>query len=167
MPTATRILRRIITTTTPITRFTPKPIPTATPAAFTPENYLGYIPLLDAYVSEIKFFESPFELKPESQRVYADRFDQASARYIAWEVHFDFPQQSYRTDFAIDAIYYREDGSEFARHSAAMSVEPWWTTAFQASGWGWREPGTWERGIFRVDFFVESTLVAIGEFQVR
>ena len=167
MPPATPILRRIIATTTPITRSAPTPIPTATPAAFTPENYHGYIPLLDAYVSDIGFFESPLDLRPESERVYADKFDQASARYIAWELHFDFPNPAYRTEFEIDAIYYREDGSEFSRHSANMYVEPWWDTAFRSSGWGWTDPGIWERGIFRVDLSVEGTLVAIGEFQVR
>ena len=90
-PTATRVLRRILVTTTPITRYTPIAIPTATPAAFTPENYHDYISLLDAYVSDIMFFESPFELRPESERVYADKFDQASTRYIARELHFNLP----------------------------------------------------------------------------
>ena len=66
--------------------------------------------------------------------MYADRFDQASARYIAWEVHFTFPKPSERTEFTMDAIYYREDGTEFASHSAAMYVEPWWTTAGQWLG---------------------------------
>ena len=90
-PTATRVLRRILVTTTPITRYIPIPIPTATPAAFNPENYLCYISLLDAYVSDIMFFEPPFELRPESERVYADKFDQASAQYIPWELRFNFP----------------------------------------------------------------------------
>jgi len=90
-PTATRVLRRILVTTTPITRYTPIAIPTATPAAFTPENYHDYISLLGAYVSDIMFFESPFELRPESERLYADKLDQASARYIAWDLRFNFP----------------------------------------------------------------------------
>ena len=166
-PTATRVLRRILVTTTPITRYTPIPIPTATPAAFTPENYHDYISLLDAYVSDIMFFESPFELRPESERIYADKFDQASARYIAWELHFNFLSPKDRGEFVIDAIYYREDGSEFSRHRVKMYVEPWWDSAFQTSGWGWTDLELWERGIFRVDLSVEGTLVAIGEFQVR
>ena len=166
-PTAIRVLRRTLVTTTPITRYTPIPIPTATPAAFTPENYHDYISLLDAYVSDIMFLESPFELIPESERVYADKFDRATARYIAWELHFNFPSPKDRGEFMIDTIYYWEDGSEFSRHRAAMYVEPWWYSAFQTSGWGWTDLGLWERGIFRVDLSVEGTLVAIGEFQVR
>ncbi|SVD64489.1 uncharacterized protein METZ01_LOCUS417343, partial [marine metagenome] len=87
--------------------------------------------------------------------------------YLAWGLHFNFPSPTDRGEFVIDAIYHREDGREFSRHSAKMYVEPWWDSAFQTSGWGWTDLGLRERGIFRVDLSVEGTLVAIGEFQVR
>jgi hypothetical protein len=82
--------------------------PTATPNAnFTPPD--ADIPLLNARVTTLKFYESGNENVPFEQRVYKQSFASETSRYIRWELRLRHPAPGRHIDFSIIAIYSRRN----------------------------------------------------------
>ncbi len=136
----------------------PKPIP-----APDPENILT---VLNAEVTELKFFEGEDTPPVLEERVYANRFAKETSRYIYWKLLLEFPSPQHRIDFSIEAVYSRDDGAIFAQHSTDCSVEPGWHNSYHFRGQGWDDPGHWPVGAYRVDLFSEGVKVASGSFEI-
>ncbi len=126
------------------------------------------IPSLNATVSEVKFFESPYDATPKDQRVYRTSFSRTNSRYIAWELNLTHPAPGTKKDFVVDAIWYNAQGTEIFRGSLNSYIEATWTTSYRNSGYGWREAAnnTWTAGTYRVDLYVEGIKVASENFTV-
>jgi serine/threonine protein kinase len=126
----------------------------------------GYIPSLEASVTELRFFESGSGTVPPEERQYATRFTGASARYINWELNLEYPAPGQRIEFAVDATYFRPDGSVLAEQSYNPYIEADWTGSNHTFGWGWDEPNNWPVGSYRVDLVVEGDLIASNWFEI-
>ena len=128
----------------------------------------GYIPAIEAQATNLRFFESPFNIVPDEKRVYAQGFDASTARYIAWELNLTHPAPGRRIEYVINGVYYNADGSVLGRHSHGDAyVQTDWTSSSQASSLGWSQPGNWQVGVYRVELSVEGVLVAVGEFEAQ
>ena len=77
-----------------------------------------------------------------------------------------YPRQQEQIDYSIRATYYRADGSVFATQDFDTHVEKGWTRSSPHRSRGWREPGKWGLGAYRVDLSVDDDLIASAEFQV-
>ena len=115
----------------------------------------------------VQFYEGPHDkTPPHDERVYKYSFDKASARSIYWELDLSFPHPAQKYEFKVIAHWIKPDGSEMGQQPLDAYVQPEWTTSWHSLGWGWVDAGNWAPGSYRVDFYVGSTRVASGSFQI-
>ena len=140
-------------------------LPAIQPAARA-QGPTGVIPSLDARVTSVRFFETPYEYTPHGKRVYSNWFERASARFIAWDLNLDHPAPTSRKSFSVEQVWYRSDGTILARQTKQTSVEPGWTSSYHLHSWGWRNVDSWPAGVYRVNLFVDGQRVATGAFTI-
>lgn len=118
-------------------------------------------------VTSIKFFESGYGATPEKQRVYKSDFISAETRYICWELTLWYQSPGRRTDFDIEAVWLRADGSEVTRQKNKSYIEAMWTSSSVSFGWGNQTPGAgWPAGSYSVEFYVDGKKVGASNFRV-
>lgn len=130
------------------------------------KKYLGYVRLIDAQVTDLRFFESSYNPTDKDKRAYASRFAKSKSRYINWELNLKHPAPGRRVDFSIEAIFYDPRGAIFGRQVYDSYIEADWTWSYHNLSWGWGNPGNWEIGDYRVDLSVEGTKIASGTFSI-
>jgi ankyrin repeat protein len=130
------------------------------------EKQNNYIPSLGAIVKNLLFYESGKDSVSYKNRKYKDKFLKSSSRYINWELLLEFPKPNRRINFEIVAIYYRPDGSVFERQKKRAYIDPGWASSFHDWGLGWKDPGKWKSGIYRVDLYIRNQKVASGSFRI-
>lgn len=126
----------------------------------------GVIPSLDARVTSVRFFETPYDFTPRGKRVYASWFERASARFIAWELNLEHAAPASRKSFSVEQVWLRSDGTILARQRKDTYVEPGWTSSYHQHSWGYRNVDSWTAGVYRVDLFVDGQRVATGTFTI-
>lgn len=114
----------------------------------------------------LRFYEAGVEGVADGSRAYREVFPRAASRLIWWELHFEYPAPGRRVDFAVEAVYYAPDGREMNRHTTAFNFEPGWTASQHTNGFGYRDRGGWQRGIYRVELFVDGARIAEGQFYI-
>ncbi|MFC1580157.1 hypothetical protein ACFL4N_04530 [Thermodesulfobacteriota bacterium] len=129
-------------------------------------NYIPFIPALKASVEKLRFFESGYGKVDPSLRMYKKRFSAKNSRYINWEILLKHPMPNQKTDFKINAKYYRPDGRLYAENNMNTYIDPKWTESQHFSGWGSKNPGTWKEGKYTVEIFVKDQKVAQESFTV-
>lgn len=146
---------------------TPIPEPTATPEA-TPEvgPPTWNIPSINAKVTDLRFFETGYDQTPHDQRVYSRKFPKSEARYICWELNLSYSRMEYNVSLVVRPAYYRQDGTQFAEQTKQMIIQQGSSSSWYSYGRGWREPGNWNVGTYRVDLFVDDQKVATGTFEI-
>ena len=130
------------------------------------DQALTYIPSLDARVLDLRFYERGAGPTSRDERIYTNVFSKLSTRYISWELNLAYPRQPQETDFTIESVYYRPNGSIFFRNVTKKYIGEGWSNSWHTSGLGWERPGNWRNGTYRVELFIEEQLVASGEFHV-
>jgi hypothetical protein len=101
-----------------------------------------------------------------NQRVYQKEFSSSDTRYIAWEIYLTYPKQEQRKNFVIEAVWYRSDGSEYARMTQKCHQPKGWSESLHNSGWGSETKGTWTPGRYRCDLFIEGQKIASGSIEI-
>lgn len=122
------------------------------------------IPSLQATVSQLNFYEGGYDGVAREKRQYNSSFSSSNSRYIYWELNLDHPAPGRRIDFTVDAVWTAPDGSEFARQTLNSYLLETWSSSYHQIGRGWREPGNWNPGTYRVDLMVGGEKVASGSF---
>ena len=145
---------------------TSTPSPTVTPTPKPPPTPTGYVAAIDANVTSMRFYERGYDSIPHDTKVYRTVFHRPITRYIGWELNLVYPRQQEQIDYSIRATYYRADGSVFATQDVDAHIEKGWTRSWSDRSRGWREPGKWGLGAYRVDLSVDDDLIASAEFQV-
>ncbi len=124
------------------------------------------IPSLNAEVTNLKFFASPYKMTPYAERKYSKRFSRASTRYVGWEMNLDYPQPGRKRPFEIMATWYNPDGSVNTVQPYKTSLGADWTSSHHQQMWGWKEPGNWKPGTYRVKLTVDGQVVADNTFDI-
>jgi hypothetical protein len=124
------------------------------------------VPSLNANVKSLRFFEGVTENLPVEQRKYQKRFSSSNARYIYWELYLTYEKQAQKKEFTIEGIWYRADGSEYARTPRNAVLPEGWDESLHQSGFGSNTPGTWPPGTYRVDLMIGGRKVASSAFEV-
>ena len=130
------------------------------------QNPTNYIPSLNAQVTALRFFETPYNLLPLEQRGYTDRFAKSDTRFIGWELNLEFPSPGRRISFTVEQVWYHNFGRVLARQTLQTYLEPRWTSSYHNQSWGWQNPGNWGGGSHRLDLYVQGQKVASGWFKV-
>jgi len=122
----------------------------------------------NAKVDFVKFFElGKGNVPPEAQRNYANTFSQPAARYIGWEIEILMSPRPADLEYTMEAVWSKSDGSVLLRQSIPTKVNKDWTGVNQANGgFGSENPGTWQPGTYKVDFFVNQNKIASGTFEI-
>ncbi|MEW6659530.1 MAG: hypothetical protein AB1424_12795 [Thermodesulfobacteriota bacterium] len=123
---------------------------------------------LNAAVVGIKFFPGSKTLVPYGQRQYTDKFDAQSATFIFWQLDLEYPPgvRAKIAEFPITAIWYDPAGKVFNTQTFDAKVQPHWRSSVHAYGFGYRTPGFWKPGTYRVILKVGDKTLASGSFQV-
>jgi len=131
------------------------------------EEELGSIPSLGAEVAGIQFYElGPEGVLEGEERNYQKSFPSSSSRSIYWELYIKYPPPDRKTDFDIEAVWYRPDKTIMTRQTKHASIEADWNGSYHRFGWGWKEPGHWKPGTYKVGFFVHGNKIADSSFEI-
>jgi hypothetical protein len=128
---------------------------------------VGLLPVPNAKVRAVRFFESGNQAPAKNERQYQDRFDTRTSRYIYWELDLAFPKIQARIDFNIDAVWYGPNGNVVWRQTRNATVQPGWSNSWHVSGWGCNAPPcrNFEKGSYKLELLSGSRRVATGSFE--
>jgi hypothetical protein len=124
------------------------------------------IPVPNARITELRFFESSDEPPPFGQRKYAKAFPKSTSRFINWELTYTCTAPGRRIDFAILANYSQLNGAFSVRRSIDTFVEADWTSPYCNGGYGRDEQGSWAPGTYFVDLIINGKHITTGSFEV-
>ncbi|MDR4504242.1 MAG: tetratricopeptide repeat protein [Candidatus Scalindua sp.] len=125
-----------------------------------------FISSLNAKVTGLRFFEGDVKGQPYGQRKYSTVFSKSATRYIYWEMTLAFPKSNRKSYFTIVSKFYNPHGNVMTRLKLQSNIEPGWTSSYHYHGYGWKTPGNWEIGTYRVDIFVDNQNVTSGTFTI-
>jgi hypothetical protein len=104
---------------------------------------------------------------PYPERPYAARFVRAETRFVFWEMVLDHPAPGRRVPVEFESVFFRPDGSEWARQTLPTGIEADWTWSHHHYRWGWEVPGHWAPGRYRVAVRLWDEEQAAGEFEIE
>jgi hypothetical protein len=117
-------------------------------------------------IGGLRFFEGPKQAPAPGSRIYRNRFDARSARYIRVEVNLENAGYQPPQNVKVTAVWYR-DGAEFYRGAYDYTTPPPRESRLYSNYYGAEAPGTWHRGNYSVQFYIGSQLVRTGRFVVQ
>lgn len=127
---------------------------------------IAYIPIVQAYVTSLKFFAGHYDTVPETAlREYPSQF-RSDVDYVYWEITFDHKTLGDVLEFALFNVWTYPDGTTSSL-SSKITLEASWTW----SRW-WNctrkhpDGERWMPGDYRVDFFVEGKKVTSASFAI-
>ena len=160
-------------TATPVPTSTPSPAPRLAPTAQPDPTSLWprvrptwEIPSLDAKVTSVKLFERGHDWLGPDLRVYRSTFHRHSTRYISAEIGLDYPPESTKRDFMVEARWYRPNGDNWATDTDDESLYAGRSSSTHRLTEGWSDTSRWRIGSHRVDLLVGGRVVASREFEV-
>jgi hypothetical protein len=121
-------------------------------------------PLSPAVVS-LKFYESDEGGVPFGKRQYAPSFPKEAAKYINWELTIKHPAPGSRVELKVDSVWYKDE-AVFCKASSNYYLEGEWKDPFLRGECGWKSPGNWEPGTYRVELFTGGQRIASAPFEI-
>jgi hypothetical protein len=137
------------------------------PPFFRPPNTSEYPPSPSwNVIGGLRFFEGPKQAPEPYSRIYRNRFDARSARYIRVEINLKNTGYQPPQNFKIRTVWYRE-GREFYRGDYDYTGPPAQETRSYSNYYGAAAPGSWQPGRYSVRVYIGSQLVRTGTFLVQ
>jgi hypothetical protein len=124
-----------------------------------------YIPELNAKVTNLRFFESPYDQPNLNDRVYARRFPRSS-RFICWHLDIEYPEKNERKNFSIRAVYYDSNNNVLQDKFFDKYIEKGWKSSFHSDGLGNKDGYYYGAGKYRVELYMGEQKIASGWFEV-
>ncbi len=115
----------------------------------------------------IHFYESGYQPAAKGQRRYVSLLPRSSTRFVYWEitVHNKLYQVRDHT-YTVVARWYRPNGSLLGTSQQNFLVRSGWSNAWISHGKGYRTPGRWAPGKYKVDILVDGSLFARRQFLI-
>jgi hypothetical protein len=115
----------------------------------------------------IHFYESGYKATPKAQRRYISLLPKSSTRFVYWELVVRNNLYQVRDhSHTVVARWYRPNGSLLSTSRHTFRVRSIWSTAWYSAGKGYRTPGRWQLGKYRVDILVDGQLYARRHFLI-
>jgi hypothetical protein len=133
-----------------------------------PAKGTRFIDILNATVTNVRFFEGPDDMPAYGKRSYLTGFSRTRTRFINWELNLQHPAPGRRIDFTIEHIYFDPYGKEINRASQNTYILENWTNSYHQYGYGWKVASSngWFAGTYRVDLYVNGVKIASESFNV-
>jgi hypothetical protein len=134
---------------------------------FTGPAVTTYADWNDYKFTEMKFFESPYDITPYGSRTYTNRFSVDNTRYVSTEI--TVRNYLYRVrDFEINVLmeYVNPDGSLRGKVTGVFRVQRDWESAIYPGGWGARTGGTWPVGVYTVKLYLDGRYTGSSTFEI-
>lgn len=125
------------------------------------------IEALDAFIKDLRFYESAYDAPQKAYRSYNQRFTKEQSRYICWELNLEFIQAPRREDFTLEAIYYNPKGEELCRMVRDTHIKQGWNHSWHSRGWGFDETGKWESGEYQVELLCNQEAITKSSFIIE
>lgn len=121
----------------------------------------------DMELRMLHFYESGFHPAAKAQRRYVSILPKSSTRFVYWEMTvrnklYNVRDQSH----TVVALWYRPDGTRFGRTRQTFNIRAGWASAWVSHGWGYRTPGRWKPGKYRVDIVVDGRVYVRRNFLI-
>lgn len=126
------------------------------------------IPELDGRVAAIRFFPDfvgPLTARPD--RRYTTSFSASELLYLGIELEVDYAEVRQPVSLEGSCDITTADGAAFGSVTLPINPEVGWTGSYTAGSYGWRDPGRWSPGTYRVACRINGRLVARGAVNVR
>ena len=120
-------------------------------------------------IENIKLFERGKTIPNIEDRFYALSFYKEYSRYIAVEVSFkNNLYQEAKQEHAIEFVWYDSKGVVEGKLNGTVQIQSDWASSiYTSSGWGWKEPGKWTPGEYKVDIYIDNLKVSEKSFLIK
>ncbi len=132
-----------------------------------PARAAGLLGQMNARVRSIRFFESGYGTLPLDQRNYQSRFPAAAARFINVELAISHDAPDRILSASIVCRYLRNESIPAGTPRVVVRLEPSSTLTLATGGWGSRNPGSWQAGLYAVTCEENGSPLTQGRFEVR
>jgi hypothetical protein len=117
---------------------------------------------------KVKFFESGEKYLVEDYRKYSYKFPQLSTRFVNADIIFK--NNYYKIEdktVQITVKYFKPDGTLRGDMKKDVKVGKDIDIAtYDYLGWGWKNPGKWLKGIYKVEIYFDGKFVGESKFEV-
>ncbi|NOX32842.1 MAG: hypothetical protein GXP56_03765 [Deltaproteobacteria bacterium] len=119
-------------------------------------------------LTRVLFFEHGAKKTEKSQRKYATRFYRDSTRFINNEIHFknlwhNRQDQTYK----VARVWYDENSMLEGTQDGDLIIKSQWEYCNNTSnGWGWKDPGKWAIGKYKLEVYVNNNLEDTQYFEI-
>ncbi len=134
-----------------------------------PTKGTRFIDFINATVTQVKFFEGPYDSPARDLRSYRTSFSRTSTRFVHWELDLQYPPPGVRKNFFIEHIWYNPYGKEFGRGTLNNQyVLADWGNSYHVHSFGWKDAASsgWIAGTYRVDLYVNGVKIASENFDI-
>lgn len=115
----------------------------------------------------LQFYESGFKPASKNQRRYVSLLPRSSTRYVYWEMTVRNHLYNVRDHtHTVVARWYRSNGTRIGQTTQTFRVQSRWYNAWASHGWGFRQPGRWRPGKYRVDILVDGKIYTRRHFLI-
>ena len=118
-------------------------------------------------LQSIEFYETSSKYTSPSGDLKKVKFPSVTTRTINWNLNFEHPSFDKSTNFVIEFAYYKPDGRVLTKQKLDANLSGNTSSSNFYSGWGWEEPGSWEPGHYKVDFYVQNKVMGTGWFEIQ
>jgi len=116
-------------------------------------------------VTKVQFFAK--QDSRTDKRTYQTSFLRGDVTYIKCQVSYNNRLHRSRSQrLGLVCRYYGVDGKVMGETKNNHRVPSSWKSGYATSGWGWRLPGNWPVGSYRVDVLHDGRVIADGRFKV-
>jgi hypothetical protein len=113
-------------------------------------------PAGDLEVRSIHFYEGAEVYSGSSKPDFSVRFPKSRSRFVMYWVEFEHPWKYNTFKYKIQMRYFRPDGSMMSQTEDEIETNPQQPSFWYSSGRGWKEPGKWQPGDYRVQLMING-----------
>jgi hypothetical protein len=125
------------------------------------------IPVLNANIKSLLFYETSEVTTPKEQRRYSVSFPAAPTRYIGIEVFLEHAAPGRVVSLVLPCTIYASDGSVITTLQVGGAVQPGLSNTWHTHSWGNSVAGSWKPGRYIVGCTHNDAVVASGSFSVH
>lgn len=143
-----------------------EPAPQSRPqATVTPSNNALSPVLPNSVVAGVKFFNSDKTAPPLNARRYGNSFKANQICYLWSQIEITHNKSS-NASISLRVTCQDDNNREVFNELLPVSINPEYRTSYHATGWGNSRCDAWRRGVYRVRFLMNNTVVGEGQFTV-
>jgi hypothetical protein len=117
-------------------------------------------------VLSIQFYEGVEAYSGPSRPGFRFRFAKSTTRFVMCWVKFTHSWQYSTFKYKLQIRYYRPDGSMVGELEDEIEVDPQRPSFSYSRGLGWKEPGNWQPGDYRVEILIDRVERQSGTFTI-